>query len=167
MAHSEEIWNKARGFYEAGLSLSQIKERTGIARNTISKRAKKEQWEQGKNTDYIEAKEIIAQKKGTISEQREQVFLNCADEIAEENIRYKNLINNNATKLANKLNMMTDEVAEAQDLKHLVEANDKLAITLKVADRHAPKIDITQNQAQQNINDTKRVTIAKRSDRAE
>jgi len=143
MAYSEKQWLDAKGYYEAGLTLSKIKEKTGIARNTISQRAKREQWEHRANADYIEAKEVIATKKGTISEHS----LVIADDIAHENIKYKKLINDNATKLAGKLNSMADEISEPQDLKHLVEANDKLAITLKVADRHAPKIDITQNQA--------------------
>ena len=135
MAIAKEIWDKAKDYYEAGLSLAKIKEKTGIARNTISQRAKKEHWEHGANTDYIEAKELIATKKGTIKEHSILVL----DEIANENIRYKKLINDNATKLANKLSTMTDQVDEPQDLKYLVEANDKLAITLKVAERHAPK----------------------------
>ena len=52
---------------------------------------------------------------------------------------HEGLINNNATKLAEKLALMADEIVDAQDMKHLVEANDKLSITLKVNDRHAPK----------------------------
>lgn len=149
MAYSQEQWDRAKGYYEAGLSLSKITDKTTIARNTISQRAKREQWEHGKNTDYIEAKEIIATKKGAISEQS----IVCADEVADEKIRYKRLINDNATKLANKINSFTDEIDNAQDIRHLVEANDKLAITLKVADRHAPKTEITNTNAQQN-NDT-------------
>ena len=135
MAIAKEIWDKAKAYYEGGLSLSKIKDKTGIARNTISQRAKREQWEHGANTDYIEAKELIATKKGTISEQSVLVL----DDIAEERIRHNKLINDNATKLAGKLNAMADEISEPQDLKHLVDANDKLAITLKVAERHAPK----------------------------
>lgn len=161
MAYSEKQWLDAKGYYEAGLSLSQIKDKTGIARNTISQRAKREQWEQGANTDYIEAKQVIATKKGTVSEHSLQI----ADEVAHDKIKHTKLINDNATKLADKLNMMVDQIDEPQDLKHLVEANDKLAITLKVADRHAPKTEINNTNATQNNTETKRVTIARRSDR--
>ena len=38
---------------------------------------------------------------------------------------------------------------EAQDIKHLVEATDKVSLTVGINERHAPKIDLTQNQAQQ------------------
>lgn len=146
MAFSDDQWGRARGYYEAGLSLSKIKEKTGIARNTISQRAKKEQWEQGRNSDYVEAKEIIASKKGT---EKEQSII-CADEVADEKIRYKRLINDNATKLAGKINKLADSTDDPQDIKHLVDANDKLAITLKVAERHAPKTEINNNNLQNN-----------------
>ena len=62
-----------------------------------------------------------------------------------EVIRHKKLINDNATKLANKLATMADQIDSPSDLKTLAEANDRLAITLKVADRHAPKQDINVN----------------------
>jgi len=146
MAYSNEQWEKAKAYYEAGLSLAKIKDKTGIARNTISQRAKKEQWEHSANTDYIEAKEIIASKKGTISEQSVLIL----DEVADERIRHKKLIQDNATKLADKLNKLTDEVDNAQDIRHLVEANDKLSITLKVNERHAPKTEISNVNATQN-----------------
>jgi len=57
---------------------------------------------------------------------------------------YKRQIYGNAEKLAKKLNTMTDQIDSPNDMKTLADANDRLAITLKVADRHAPKIDITQ-----------------------
>ena len=145
MAISKTQWDKARGYYEAGLSLADIKERTGIDRSTISKKAKNQQWQHGANTDYIEAKELIADKKST----KNQQVLNIADEIAEEKIRHKKIIYDNATKLADKLNVMADQVDEPQDLKALVEANDKLSITLKVSERHAPKVSVEQNTAVQ------------------
>lgn len=152
MAYTKEQWERAKGYYEAGLSLSKITDKTTIARNTISQRAKREQWEHGKNTDYIEAKEIIAIKKGTISDKKEQVSLMCADEVADENIRYKRLIFGNAEKLAGKITIMTDQVDTPNDVRTLVEANDKLAVTLKVADRHSNQnINVnTQNNLQQN-----------------
>lgn len=164
MAIAKEIWDKARILFESGqLSLSQISEKTGINKSSISKKAKIQQWKSGEHSDYIEAKEIIVEKKSTIS----TLEINTLDELAEERIRHKKLINDNATKLAAKLNTMTDQVDEPQDLKHLVEANDKLAITLKVADRHAPKTEINNTNATQNNTETKRVTIARRSDRTE
>jgi len=85
------------------------------------------------------------------SEQNEHE-VNAVQFVVEEKTKHLKLINDNATKLAGKLNAMADEISEPQDLKHLVDANDKLAITLKVAERHAPKA-VTAIQ----VNDTKEV----------
>jgi len=159
MAYSEEQWLKAKDYYEAGYTLSKIKDKTGIARNTISQRAKRELWEHSRNVDYIEAKELIATKKGTIKEHTVLIL----DEVAEESIRHKKLINDNATKLSAKLSKMVDEIEEPQDLRHLVEANDKLAITLKVADRHAPKT-VIENSNQQLNNTVRFVRINSKED---
>lgn len=163
MAISGVLWSKARTLYETNqLSLAQISERTGIDKSSISKKAKIQQWSSVENLDYIEAKQTIAVKKSNLNQQK----INTLDEIADEVIRNKNLINDNATKLANKISKMTDEIGTAQDLKFLCDANDKLAITLKVADRHPLKTDINLTNAQQNIEvGIKRVTIARRSDR--
>lgn len=160
MAHSEAIWSKARGFYEAGLSLAKIKEKTGIARNTISKRAKKEQWEQGRNADYVDATVIIADKKGT---EREQSLL-CADEVAYDVIRRKNLVYGTQEKALQKINEIMDngtklvkvsigprvqelkEVGiDSGDMKNIVDAVDKASITLGVNERHAKPANVQQN----------------------
>jgi len=108
MAYSQDQWIKAKGYYEAGLSLSMIKDKTGIARNTISQRAKREQWEQGKNSQYIEAKEKFVEKKGTVLEQSGTVGLQIADEIADDNIRRKGLVFNATEKLLQKTTQMID-----------------------------------------------------------
>lgn len=147
MAISKELWDKARTLYESNqFSLSQISERTGIDKSSISKKAKIQQWSSVENLDYIEAKQTIAVKKSTLAVEK----INILDEIAEETIRHKKLINDNATKLAAKLSKMTDEIDTAQDLKLLADANDRLAITLKVADRHAQPTKIDNTNAQQN-----------------
>jgi len=74
--------------------------------------------------------------------------VNAVNTVVDKRISRENLIFGNAEKLANKLFTMADQIDTPNDLKTLSEANDKLAITLKVADRHAPKIDVTQLQQQ-------------------
>ncbi len=120
MAHSKEVWDKAKAYYEAGLTLSKIKDKVGIARNTISQRAKREQWEHGEHTDYIEAKEVIATKKGTKKEQ----LVTILDEVADERIRHLTLFQNSAARnqvAANKvLKVIEDkEKADEKDLYSL------------------------------------------------
>ena len=92
MAYSNIQWEKAKSLYEAGLTLSKIKNKTGIARNTISQRAKREQWEHGVDTDYIAAKEIIAIKKGTKTEQQ----ISTLDEVADEHTKHVMFFKNSA-----------------------------------------------------------------------
>ena len=82
MSISKDKWERVKNYYEAGLTLSQIKERTGVDRSTISKKAKNQQWQHGTNSDYIEAREIIADKKSTKNQQAIQVL----DELADERI---------------------------------------------------------------------------------
>lgn len=184
MAYSEKQWLDAEGYYKAGLSLSKIQEKTGISRSGIQKRAKSERWQQGENADYIGAKEIIAEKKCTKSGQDEksvrknQHLLNIADEVAEDNIRRKRLIYGNAELMASKIPEIIDsyivedkdeetgETSEKllmspKDLKELSEANDKLGITLGVADRHAPKAETNVNvQSNQIVSTGETVTDA-------
>lgn len=148
MAYSEEKWNKAKGYYEAGLSLSQINDKTGIDRSAISRKAKKQQWQHGKNADYIVSKEIIATKKTTES----NTSLICADEVADELIRNKNLVFGVTQKALAKASKMIDELDNAQDLKHIVDLSDKASLTLGVNQRHA-KTEINNTNAQQTVSE--------------
>ena len=163
MAYSLEQWERAKAYYEAGThSLSEIQEIIGISKSKISEKAKKEQWERGRNSDYIEAKVLIAEKKG--NEKRNA--LEILDNIADEQIRHKKLINSNAELLASHIPKVLKSLTtktindkgeeeelyavDARTIRELAEANDKLSITLKVNERHAPKQDINLTNAQQN-----------------
>lgn len=159
MAYSQEQWDRAKAYYEAGQhNPQQISDLVGIERSTIVKKAKIHNWKSGSNADYIEARVIVAEKKSQLNSQT----LNVLDNIADEAIRHKNLINSNAELLASKIPKMleamtikeenaetgeiTDKLAiNPSDLKTLAEANDRLAITLKVADRHAKSGDFNVN----------------------
>jgi len=160
MAYSQTQWDRAKTYWEAGQhNPREISELVGIERSTIVKRAKIHNWKSGANSDYIEAKTKIAVKKSQLNSQTIQIL----DDIADEAIRHKRLINSNAELMANAIPKMlevmtlkkedeeTGEIIETlaitpSDLKLMAETNDRLAITLKVADRHAPKIEVnTQN----------------------
>lgn len=161
MAYSSEQWERAKAYFEAGThTLQKIEDEVGINKGHLSRTAKKQQWKQGSKSDYIEARIVIAEKKATEKATTIQVL----DNIADEAIRHKNLINSNAELLAShipkvvnsfitkQINQETGEeeeiyALEAKTIKELAEANDKLAITLKVAERHANiKIDNTNAQ---------------------
>jgi len=151
MAYSPEQWERAKAYYESGqYSLSQNEAKSGIGKSAISKMAKNQQWKNGANADYIEAKEIIAVKKSTLN----STAINILDDIATDVIKHRSLINSNAELLAShipkvvnsfitkQINAETGEeeelyALEAKTIKELAEANDKLAITLELAPRHA------------------------------
>ena len=151
MSYSLEQWEKTKALFESGqYSLSKISEKTGIDKSQISRKSKMQQWTSGRNADYIEAKVKIATKKTT----ENTTTLQILDDIADEKTRHLKLINDNATKLANKISTMTDQIDTPNDLKTLVDANDRLAITLKVADRHAKSGDVnvqTNTAVQTNV----------------
>lgn len=76
--------------------------------------------------------------------------IQAVETLVEEKTKHLKLINDNATKLAQKINDMTDEVCEAKDIKDLVDANDKLSITLGVNQRHAnSQVNISNTNATQ------------------
>ena len=143
MAIDSKTWAKAKIMFEHGKSLSEISKETGINRSTISKKSTSEKWEKFNTKSTLveaEVQNIIMQdeinsKKSTLNQQE----LNFHNDEVRSKVRHAGLINNNAEKLAHKLKIMTDQIDDPSDLRTLVEANDKLAITLKVAERHAPR----------------------------
>ena len=166
MAISKDTWEKARGYYEAGLTLREIEKRTGINNSSISKKAKNQQWRHGCNIDYIKAKETIAVKKSAINQQA----IACADEVADDNIRRQNLVFNASEKLLQRTQQLIssnktiekvnvgDGIQSFQerelntaDLKNLADTVDKASITLGVNQRHAnSQVTVNNTNAQQN-----------------
>ena len=131
MAYNESQWEKAKAYYEAGMSLSQIKDKTNIARNTISQRAKREQWEHSKNSDYIEAKIKVETQKGTILEQSGTVALNIADDIALDKAKSITLFQNSALKnqkKANELLELTDDMKDIESHARITKTNKETVL---------------------------------------
>jgi len=180
MAYSVEQWERTRAYYEAGThSLQKIQDIIGISKGKISEKAKKEQWERGSKSDYIEAKVIIAERKGN----EKGTTLEVLDGIADDKIRHLKLVHGASeeilklsSKMAESNNKQVvvkvkeyskehgssesldkiDVELDAGDLKNLAEAIDKSSITLGVNARHAPKQDINLTNAIQNNVDTPR-----------
>lgn len=131
MAYTESQWEKAKAYYEAGMSLSQIKDKTNIARNTISQRAKREQWEHSKNSDYIEAKIKVETQKGTILEHSGAVALNIADDIALDKAKSITLFQNSALKnqkKANELLELTDDMKDIESHARITKTNKETVL---------------------------------------
>ena len=131
MAYTESQWEKAKAYYEAGMTLSQIKDKTNIARNTISQRAKREQWEHSKNSEYIEAKIKVECQKGTILEQSGSVALNIADDIAFNKAKALTLFQNSALKnqaKANELLELTEDMKDIESHSRLTKTNKETVL---------------------------------------
>ena len=149
MAISQDKWDKARTLFESGkLSLSEIATQTGIDKSSISKKAKIQQWSSVENSDYIDAKVLIYEKKSTLPIEK----INTLDDIANNIIRRKNLVYNASEKALVKLTGLIDDIDEAQDMKHIVDAIDKASITLGVNQRHASSAVINNANVQQEVN---------------
>lgn len=169
MAISQEAWNKAKEYFEAGLSLSEIVLRTEISKSQISKKSKLENWQKGNEKKQLIAQAIeVATKKETLNE----TALEIHNEIVNEQLRRQNLIFNVTEKIvknidkavSQKIDIFDEEgkVIRQEDLlldsksaKEYIDAIDKASLTLGVNQRHAnSQININNentNATQNNI----------------
>ena len=139
MAYSPTQWEKAKGFYEAGMTLSQINERVGISKSKISEKAKREKWEHGKNTEYIEHKQKVIEQKGNILEHSGTIALEIADTIAIDkakmNIFFQNShiknqhLNNKRLEVLEELSKENQEILLDKDATKIIDYH--AATTLK------------------------------------
>lgn len=114
MAYSVEKWERTRAYFESGqYTLSQISEKVGISKSKISERAKKEQWERGKNADYIEAKKTIAATKGNEKGMTVAILDEIADEKTKHLIYFQNAALRNQKK-ADEMLEMSDKIADVE-----------------------------------------------------
>ena len=114
MAISQEVWNKAKEYFEAGLSLSEIVLRTEISKAQISKKSKIENWQKGN-----EKKQLITQaievniKKETLKE----TALEVHNEIVNERTKHLLLFQNSALKNQKKANELLELTEDMKDLE--------------------------------------------------
>jgi len=164
MAYSKEQWERTKAYFESGqYSLSEIQEKTGISKSKISEKSKKEQWERGRNADYIEAKKTLAIKKGT----EKGTTLQVLDDISDEVINNEKLCFDVTQSALRQLKEISDigvkevlvtskvggdTIVEKEtiamtpyDYESIINAADKASITLRVNQRHAPKSDVNVN----------------------
>lgn len=140
---NDDIKERILADWKAGVSQNELARRYKVSPATINKLCK------GivqSNLNLVNAKVAVV----SALSQKSECEVNSIEAEVNTKVKHLKLINDNATKLADKLSKMADDIDSANDLKTLVEANDRLAITLKVADRHAPKIELNNTNAQQN-----------------
>lgn len=167
MAISQEIWDKAKEYFEAGLSLSEIVLRTEISKAQISKKSKIENWEKGNEKKHLISQAIeVVEKKETLNE----TALSVHNEIVNDEIRRKGLVFNATEKLLKKASQMIDKnsvvdkinvgdgvqnfeprALNTSDFKNLIDTIDKASITLGINPRHAnTNIKVDNNNTQEN-----------------
>lgn len=183
MAHSKELWQKAKVYFEAGKSLTYIEDTLLINRATISRKAKKDNWIKSKTQqlkdDIIEHEEknaTILQQKTTLRkgvaklEDYECVYL---DELIQDEAKVKsllfsttalNIIRVNEDLKANekyeKVNVgdgiqnLEPVKLGSSDYKNHQDTLDKASITLGINDRHA-KSSVEVNNA--NVNQEQKI----------
>lgn len=175
MAYSTEQWERTKAYFESGqYSLSEIQEKTGISKSKISEKSKKEQWERGRNADYIEAKKTLAIKKGT----EKGTTLIVLDDIADEVINNEKLcfdVTHSALRQLKEISdtgtkevLVTSKVGgdtiieketinlTPSDYESIINAADKASLTLRVNQRHAKSgdVNVSATAAIQNNNIT-------------
>lgn len=162
MAISKEVWQKAKEYFEAGLSLTDIVDRTNISKSQISKRASKENWEKGNEKKQLISQAVeVATKKETLKE----TALEVHNELVDEQIRRRNLVFNASEKIIDKatsiitsgevidkigvgdgVQMFKSRKLNTTDLKNLADTVDKASITLGVNQRHSNSQVTVNNQ---------------------
>jgi predicted DNA-binding protein YlxM (UPF0122 family) len=168
MAISQDKWDKAKEYFEAGLSLTEIVDRTEISKSQISKKATKENWQKGNEKKQLISQAVeVAIKKETLKE----TALEVHNELVNDELRRKNLIFNatellikKATNIITK-NQVIDKInvgdgvqnfepreLNTTDLKNLSDTIDKASITLGVNQRHASSAVINNANVQQEVN---------------
>ena len=155
-------WEDIQHAYECGLSLDSIVKKYGVTKKTLENKASEKKWfVSGEVKSVIEeASEGFGRVSGLQEKFPEKAQI-IAEEISERT-KHLHFINNltlkNLSVMAKKVN---DETTIAEH-KMISETVDKSAITLKVAERHAPKIELNNSNATQTNN---KVLIVRRSDR--
>jgi len=134
-------------YHTGEFSQRELSKKHNVSVGTISKLTKEEMVQ---NEHIMNAQVTVLRAEKELPSEQMNAIMNAA----QEKLRHTALINDNATLLSKKIKTMAEQIDTPNDLKTLADANDRLAITLKVADRHAPKIDITQQQAIQSTTPT-------------
>lgn len=116
MAIAKEIWEKIRVQFESGMSLKDIELDSGINKGTISKKAKKENWEKNKIqplkadiVDFEEKKATLDNQKGNLIERVAKLSdfeITVLNEIIEDETRISSLITSTSSLALIRTNQM-------------------------------------------------------------
>lgn len=146
MAYDITKWERAKAYFESGqCTLAQISEKVGISKSKISEKAKREKWERGRNADYIEAKKIIAVKRGTEKGTAVAILDEIADDITKHLIFFQNRALANQKK-ADELLEIATEISEVEAHSRIT-ARNKETVLGKEPTTQINNINAQQNQS--------------------
>jgi len=135
---TDDLKQKIIADWKAGVSQNQLAKRYDVSPATINKLCK---GIEQSNVHLVNSQvSVITELNG-----KSEYEVNSITAEVNDKVRRHSLINNNAELIASKIPTMLDQIDSPSDLKTLAEANDRLAITLKVADRHAKSGDVNVN----------------------
>lgn len=145
---SKYDWADIKKHYEAGMSQPEIVVEFKCPKSSLSERVKKEGWTVNElAVSTVKGKIEVSEQVNELNK-HDVRLTEIVDKIVDRKTRHTDLVYRIQEKALGKADTMLDQIDTPNDLKTIVEAVDKAAITLKVADRHAPKIDVTQMQQQ-------------------
>ena len=129
-------------------SQRELAKRHGVSLGTVSKLTKEVT---PQNEHLVNAQTAVTEAKSELPNEQMNAIMNASS----DEVRRRGLIFGNAEKLAGKIDTMSDQVDEPQDIKTLVDANHRVGQTLGVVDQFAPKIDINNTAAVQAVTEIK------------
>ncbi len=144
---NDDLKERILADWKAGVSQNQLAKRYDVSPATINKLCK---GVEQTNVDLVNTQVAVITQMNSKS----KCEVNSIEAEVNNKVRRHSLINNNAELIASKIPTMLEQSTTPFDLKTLAETNDRLAITLKVADRHAKSSDVnvnTQTNVQTNI----------------
>jgi hypothetical protein len=136
-----DTWQQARAMFEGGSSLSQIADKTGINRSTVSKKAKYQAWQKAKNEQLITDDVKIALDKSSLNQHE----ISYHEQAVKFQLRTIQDIQMFSNKTMTKACSLMDGAESGSDFKAIVDGVDKLSVLIKINDRHQQPAQIQQN----------------------
>jgi transcriptional regulator with XRE-family HTH domain len=136
-----DTWQQAKAMFEGGSSLSEIADKTGIDRSTVSKKAKCQTWQKAKNEQLIADDVKLALNKSTLNQHE----ISYHEQAVKFQLRTIKAIQMFSNKTMTKACRLMDGAESGSDFKAIIDGVDKLSILIKINDRHQKPTQIQQN----------------------
>lgn len=148
---SKYNWDEIRQAYESGATIDYLVKKYDVLKKTLENKISSKKWEvMGEVNSVIND---IAEGYGRVSGLKEKFPEKAPiiDDLIEERTKHLTYINNLTLKNLSVMGKKINEDISIFEHKAVQETIDKGAVSLGVADRFAPKNEINNTNAQQNI----------------